>query len=86
VASNGVKFITNFKKVFRLVEKYFEVKASADTSTGVNRRELALGSTLLLIGIADDVNQLTPELNPSAPRYLTRFFYSGFCSLNRSFL
>jgi hypothetical protein len=55
VASKGVKFITIFNKVFPLVEKYFEAKARADTSTDVNRRQLALGSTLLLTGITDDV-------------------------------
>jgi hypothetical protein len=31
------------------------------------------------------LNPLTPELNPSAQRCLTRFFYWGFCFLNRAF-
>jgi hypothetical protein len=30
-------------------------------------------------------NTLTPELNPSAQRCLSRFFYWGFCFLNRAF-
>jgi hypothetical protein len=30
-------------------------------------------------------NPLTPELNLSAQRCLTRFFYWGFCFLNRAF-
>jgi hypothetical protein len=30
------------------------------------------------------INPLTPELNPSAQRCLTRFFYWGFCFLNRA--
>jgi hypothetical protein len=31
------------------------------------------------------INPLTPELNPSAQRCLTRFFYWEFCFLNREF-
>jgi hypothetical protein len=31
------------------------------------------------------VNSLTPELNPSAQRFLPRIFYWGFCFLNRAF-
>jgi hypothetical protein len=31
------------------------------------------------------INPLTPELNPSAQRCLTRFFYWGFCLLNLAF-
>jgi hypothetical protein len=31
------------------------------------------------------VNPLTPELNPSAQRSMTRFYYWGFCFLNRAF-
>jgi hypothetical protein len=31
------------------------------------------------------INPLTPELKPSAQRCLTRFFYWGFCFLNRAF-
>jgi hypothetical protein len=30
-------------------------------------------------------NPLTPELNPSAQRSLTRLFYWGFCFLNHAF-
>jgi hypothetical protein len=30
------------------------------------------------------INPLRPELNPSAQRCLTRFFYLGFCFLNRA--
>jgi hypothetical protein len=30
------------------------------------------------------LNPLTPELNPSAQRCLTRFVYWGFCFLNRA--
>jgi hypothetical protein len=30
-------------------------------------------------------NPLTDKLNPSAQRCLTRFFYWGFCFLNRAF-
>jgi hypothetical protein len=30
-------------------------------------------------------NPLTPELNPSAQRCLTRYFYWGFCFLNHAF-
>jgi hypothetical protein len=32
-----------------------------------------------------NINPLTPELNPSAQRCLARFFYLGFCFLNRGF-
>jgi hypothetical protein len=31
------------------------------------------------------INRLTPELNPSAQRCLTRFLYWGLCFLNRAF-
>jgi hypothetical protein len=31
------------------------------------------------------INFLTPELNRSPQRRLTRFFYWGFCFLNRAF-
>jgi hypothetical protein len=31
------------------------------------------------------INPLTPELNPSAQRCLTRNFYWGFCFLNPAF-
>jgi hypothetical protein len=31
------------------------------------------------------LNPLMPELNPSTQRCLTRFFYWGFCFLNRAF-
>jgi hypothetical protein len=52
VTSNGVKLMTNFKKDFSLVEKFFEVMARANTSTDVNWREITLGST----GIVGEIN------------------------------
>jgi hypothetical protein len=39
-------------------------------------------SPVLLDG---EFNPLTPELNPSGQRCLTRFFYWGFCFLNLAF-
>jgi hypothetical protein len=35
--------------------------------------------------LGHDGNTLTPELNPSAQRCLTKIFYWGFCFLNRAF-
>jgi hypothetical protein len=35
--------------------------------------------------VATSFNPLTPELNPSAQRCLTRFFYWEFFFLNRAF-
>jgi hypothetical protein len=54
--------------------KYYS--AGADMSTTP-----AIGSN----GFERYINPLTPKLNPSAQRCLTRNFYWGFCFLNRAF-
>jgi hypothetical protein len=38
-----------------------------------------------LIVLFTAINPLLPELNPSPQHWLTRFFYWGFCFLNRAF-
>jgi hypothetical protein len=40
---------------------------------------------LIVANIAVEFNPLMPELNPSAQRCLMKFFYWGFCFLNRAF-
>jgi hypothetical protein len=60
---------------------------SSQTVIQNSKSETKFRNTLLgqALNIGSLINSLMPELNPSTQRCLTRFFYWGFCFLNRAF-
>jgi hypothetical protein len=66
------------EKLLKLIMKSNEVSSRMSYCIALAEEATTVVETL--------INPLTPELNPSAQRWLTIFFYWGFSFLNRAFL